>query len=536
MITFSALGNLGRLANQLFQIAATLGTAERNGTTAALPEWPYEQYFTEPLPHGPQSQRTYKEPRFEYDEMPPYEDIDLYGYFQSARYFPAGWKPTFREDWLRTLYRPPADRLSIGIHIRRGDYVNHPLYYQLPISWYISALASIQGWREANVVVVSDDVPYAQLHFGAMPNVHFPNGTEIEDLAIYSRCDVQILSNSSFSWWGCYLSDQQAGIHSGQLFRGDFIRKTVRDFYLPKWTLHTSGKIDLRNTTFTIPVYMDSKDRKNNLDLSVCMLQHSFETNIIVGEQGSAGFEYMKQYAAYVRFELPYFHRTKMLNDMALMARTPYIANWDCDVVLPPMQILLTVLALQDGFDMVFPYDGRFSRWERRAWFTKIQKAMDVGVFSGHEPVGARGKSIQGQTSVGGAVFFNRRSFIEGGMENENMISFGPEDCERNDRFKMLGYNVGRVGGCLYHIDHWCGPDSSRHNPYFKANHEEIERVRDKSPRRLRAYVDTWPWVPKRKTLVEVCERLADAARRAGEEAGLEFKMMVKRDDNWVQV
>jgi len=75
-------------------------------------------------------------------------------------------------------------------------------------------------------------------------------------------------------------------------------------------------------------------------------------------------------------------------------------------------------------------------------------------------------------------VFWNKESFISGGMENEYMISFGPEDCERNDRFTILGYKIERIGGYLHHIDHWCGPDSSKHNQFFKANHVEIEKIR----------------------------------------------------------
>jgi hypothetical protein len=119
---------------------------------------------------------------------------------------------------------------------------------------------------------------------------------------------------------------------------------------------------------------------------------------------------------------------------------------------------------------------------------------LDIGALAGVKPRGHRGADIDGQTSVGGAVFVNKESFIKAGMENENMISFGPEDCERNDRFTMLGLRIERVKGYLHHINHWIGPDSSKRNPFFIHNHREIDKVRLMSKEELRKYVNSWPW------------------------------------------
>jgi hypothetical protein len=243
-----------------------------------------------------------------------------------------------------------------------------------------------------------------------------------------------------------------------------------------------------------------------------------FNTNIIIGEQGGDHFKYMEAWAEYMKFDMPYFHRTKMLNDMALKANVDYVANWDCDIILPPLQIAITLAKLRAGADMVFPYDGRFSRWDRVPWFKNLQTSLDIGSTAGIVPTGSRGKSIEGQYSVGGAVFFNKKSFISGGMENENMISFGPEDCERNDRFTMLGYRIERAGGCLYHIDHFCGPDSSKYNPYFKANHKEIEKIRAMDAPLLRAYIQTWKWCPKRRSHEEVMKELEEKIKWANKQ------------------
>jgi hypothetical protein len=91
---------------------------------------------------------------------------------------------------------------------------------------------------------------------------------------------------------------------------------------------------------------------------------------------------------------------------------------------------------------------------------------------------------------------WNKESFIHGGMENQKFISFGPEDCERHDRAKALGYDIRRMRGSLFHMDHFVGPNSSPRNPYFAHNTEEIEKVRALcgDRRALRDYIDTWEW------------------------------------------
>ena len=39
IVTFSQLGRIGRLCNQAYQIASTIGIARRNGFDFAFPEW-----------------------------------------------------------------------------------------------------------------------------------------------------------------------------------------------------------------------------------------------------------------------------------------------------------------------------------------------------------------------------------------------------------------------------------------------------------------------------------------------------------------
>ncbi|MES2428233.1 MAG: alpha-1,2-fucosyltransferase [Bacteroidota bacterium] len=539
-VSFSRLGNHGRLSNQLFQLCSTIGIAAKNNAQATFPEWSYERYFDIELDHNLMPVcDIVKESRFEYSDINlDGGAFDLSGYFQSEKYFDQShgralkFKYQVVIDAMGKLEPGAFDKPTILMHIRRGDYVGNPHYYQLPITYYIGALIQIPGWQECNVIIISDDLPYAKVHFQCLgDNVFFADDlNEVESMALAPMCDHFILSNSTYSWWCAYLGEKVHSqiIHPGHLFRGPSLgANNTKDFWPDRWTRYKldSYKLDLSKMTFTIPVFHDHRDRKHNLDLSVCMLQSAFHTNIIVMEQGGNKFEYMGQYCQYIKFKNRVFHRTKMLNDMAILATTPYIANWDCDIIIPPMQVYLGVLMLMQGAEMLFPYDGRFARLPREPWFKSIQSTLDIGVVKDDEPKGKRGRAVP-VSSVGGAVFFNKASFIDGGMENENMISFGPEDCERNDRFSMLGYRVERIDGCLYHIDHWCGPDSSKRNPYFRANHLELDKIRLMNQQELKAYVQTWMWRPVKVSQEEVDKRLQEVCEWAERQTGTRYQIV----------
>ncbi len=92
---------------------------------------------------------------------------------------------------------------------------------------------------------------------------------------------------------------------------------------------------------------------------------------------------------------------------------------------------------------------------------------------------------------MGGAVFFERDTFLKSGGYNKNFISWGYEDNELVSRFLKLGYEIKRVGGdyCLYHMSHVRSIDSSPNHD--KANHNRMEylKVDSMDEKRLREYI-----------------------------------------------
>ncbi len=261
MLTFSRLGRKGNLGNQLFQIASVAGIAQRNGHSYAFPEWAYSNFFTEPLPVAEPSLSFEKinETHFHYEEMQFSEgNYDLEGWFQTESYFGENARSlfNFKASFLEGVRRKFQEVLSndpIVISVRRGDFVGHPDYFQLPILYYINALYRyFPDWQQRNIILLSDDISYCRYHFDFLPNVFFAdNASAIEQLAFSGLCKDFIISNSTFSWWCAWFGEKPGS----QIIRPEYNfsdekRKDYneKDYFPKRWTKFTDhGKIILED-------------------------------------------------------------------------------------------------------------------------------------------------------------------------------------------------------------------------------------------------------------------------------------------------
>src|SRR5215217_244826 len=346
MIEFSRIQTKGNAGNNLFQIASTLCLGKKYNHEVVFPEWKHEKYFKNPLPKGNvKTPVELKEEEFNYYEWPIQEgNYDINGWLQSEKYFDEKLvrkQFEFTPELVNTVKQKAGttfDKKTILISIRRGDFVNNPVYFQVPIKYYLMAMIEhFPDWENRNLVVTSDDMDYCNLHFDCIDNVFFAEGMDaMEQLCLGTLCDDFIISNSTFSWWQAWLGEKKESkvIRPLKNFDNSFaLTNDDRDYFPERWTMfnHTDKKIDLKDCTFVIPVSYDHRDRKVNLDISVCLLQRDFDTNVIVGEQGGNKFKYTSSFAKYVRFGFRHFHRTRMLNEMITASQTDYISNWDCD-------------------------------------------------------------------------------------------------------------------------------------------------------------------------------------------------------------
>ena len=254
MISFNSLGNLGRLANQMFQYASLKGIAKNRGFDFVIPP---ENKFGEsdplvrsdPLnihncfnidnnrigmyPNQIFAERMHTFDQELFENCP--DNIDLFGYYQSPKYF------NHIEDEIRKDFSFSQDLVDscqevidtlggdvISLHIRRTDYKanpNHPLH---PIEYYNSALDKLP--KDSSVVVFSDDYEWCESN-EAFSDDRFAvsNNAADFDLCLMTLCKYHIIANSSYSWWGAWLGKSDKVIAPKNWFGASCSHKSVDD-------------------------------------------------------------------------------------------------------------------------------------------------------------------------------------------------------------------------------------------------------------------------------------------------------------------
>lgn len=239
-------------------------------------------------------------------------------------------------------------------------------------------------------------------------------------------------------------------------------------------------KFDLKDTTFLIPIRIDSIDRLENALAVIGFLKRYFYTNIIVLEASRGDNNFLKRLMPkdkdinymHVYDEDPIFYRTHYINIMAKKVTTPIMAIWDADVLAPTDQILTAVEHLRlDIADVAHPYDGTCLEASDiiRRLFLQTKDFKYIIKNSNKMKVQYHPKSM-----TGGGLFIKTAKYIAAGMENELFYGWGPEDFERYDRWKTFDYRLYRTEGFLYHLTHQ-RDINSRFNSSFQMNNLNLE-------------------------------------------------------------
>jgi hypothetical protein len=208
-VTFNKLGQYGRRGNTMFQAATTIAHAIRNGDDFIFPQNKYQKTFNIPqhkFLRGFRFTNTYEEPHYHYAPIPYRKNMNLYGYFQSEKYF------IDQKDIILKYLTPKHnfDRLSnsVSLHVRRGDYLQPHLsgcYLALDLEYYNKALDTIGGAVD-KVFVFSDDIGWCEKHFVGPRYIFIKGNPAHVDMKMMSCCTHNIIANSSFSWWGAWLN------------------------------------------------------------------------------------------------------------------------------------------------------------------------------------------------------------------------------------------------------------------------------------------------------------------------------------------
>jgi len=265
-------------------------------------------------------------------------------------------------------------------------------------------------------------------------------------------------------------------------------------------------KFDMKDVTFCIPVFIDSRDRKQNLDLVIRYITNYFDTNIIVGETNNDVPKLKSTYGkrsdvgyVYYHNEENFFHKNKILNMMYMRVRTPYIFAYDCDALYEPKQYVDAVKMLRrDKADCCFAYNTHLILVPR-TYIRNISKTYSLrNVVKDEKEL----EIFQEQFQPGLGCLMKKKTIYECGMENENFKAWGPEDRERIYRFKRLGARFARCGGKAYHINHFRGKNTSvKSNVYLKGNDNEFAKIKAMDDKDLIYEIKSWKWVKNKRMI-----------------------------------
>ena len=205
--------------------------------------------------------RVYTEQGLEYNEMFDHltDQTCLKGYWQSPRYFDSVANVIVDElqavEQLSDASGKVAHHIgncnSVAIHVRRGDYVtlqSAASYHGIiSLNYYTSAIEQLRinvdqphffvfsddiPWCCANLPLRNEDVTYVSHNYGSMA---------WQDLVLMSRCRHHVIANSSFSWWGAWLADQQWLGQQRQVFApANWLaiqRHDIVDRFPPHWKM-----------------------------------------------------------------------------------------------------------------------------------------------------------------------------------------------------------------------------------------------------------------------------------------------------------
>lgn len=214
------------IGNRMFQVASVFGISQKNDGIIVL----NEQTMI-PNPHSKTNyldtifknfvkstslKYTHKiseKSTFETDstmyKLPAASSVIINGYLQSCEYF-----HPYRKQ-ICELFDLPLSNIPEGniafIHLRLGDYINHPLHYiDLDIYYKNSIRIFTLKYPQVQFRIFSSDPTISEVFAQKMELQNYiveEVSDELQTLADMKQCKLGgICANSTYSWWGGYLN------------------------------------------------------------------------------------------------------------------------------------------------------------------------------------------------------------------------------------------------------------------------------------------------------------------------------------------
>jgi hypothetical protein len=172
-----------------------------------------------------------------------YKPIEFYGYYQSSKNFKGNENKIIdmfspNDEFIlkiKNLYPNVFNKNSVSIHVRRGDYSGISDILPIIDKTYIDECLNRLGGY-SNIFILSNDKQWCK------ENLNYDNSFVIEGLEDYeelwliSLCNHNIMSNSSFSWWGSYINkNKDKKVFVPSIWFGPNGEKDYQDIYEHEW-------------------------------------------------------------------------------------------------------------------------------------------------------------------------------------------------------------------------------------------------------------------------------------------------------------
>jgi len=262
IVTYTNLGANGEFGNQLFQIAATYSYGLDNNREPVFPKWYcrvsgnhyshcFDKKINETFNEVVDVEHT--EPTFYYTQIPKFTEkcISLKGYFQTEKYFDNN------SSEVKKLFVPSIEikekiknidyNNTVGVQLRfydRGTIDPAQFYYSSDDKEIIQYLITAINYfgKNKTYVVTTNNYSKAKAMFSKYDNFIFLsdcNLNSIEEFFAFSRCENNIITNSSFGWWGAYLNDNINKVICApkKWFKVENEWFNTKDLYLKEWKI-----------------------------------------------------------------------------------------------------------------------------------------------------------------------------------------------------------------------------------------------------------------------------------------------------------
>jgi len=257
------------LGNQLFSLFAGISKAiDENRDFTVYPIYnTFRKFFfsnffkslvfkVEPMPSISQND-IYNEPSFHYNPIPNNRRL-IKGYFQSPKYFHHNRDKIINILEINNyLDKNKLNFKAIAIHLRFGDFTfNQGNHIVLKPDYFINGINEIinrlkernEDYRDYKFIVFGEKEDndlieeYIKVFYNKINFIKFydlyNNLTNYEELCYMSSCSHFIIANSTFSWFGAYLSNNpnKIVICPKKWFGINLINiNNTKDLYLDEW-------------------------------------------------------------------------------------------------------------------------------------------------------------------------------------------------------------------------------------------------------------------------------------------------------------